>query len=154
MLRFRRIALMLTMLWFAASGYAQMGMMGPGHMRMNMSMQRHHFVMMNGIDPKYASKVNPLPTSAENLGAGEHLYRQNCASCHGIDGLGDGDAGRNLFPPPANIAAFSKMPMASDSYLYWTIAEGGVPIGTAMPPFKERLKEDEIWKLIAYLRAL
>jgi mono/diheme cytochrome c family protein len=49
---------------------------------------------------------------------------------------------------------FSKMPMATDGYLSWTIAEGGVPLQTAMPPFKSILKEDDIWKIIIYLRQL
>jgi mono/diheme cytochrome c family protein len=27
-----------------------------------------------------------------------------------------------------------------------------VPFGTGMPPFKGNLKEDEIWKIVMYLR--
>ena len=46
------------------------------------------------------------------------------------------------------------MPIATDGYLYWTIAEGGTPLGTAMPPFKNVLKDAEIWKVISYLREL
>ena len=131
-----------------------MGMMGQGNMMMNMSMVRHHFVMMNGIDPKYVSKENRLQTSLENIKNGRKLYEQNCAACHGESGLGDGEAGKNLSPRPANIASFSKMPMASDGYLYWTIAERGVPVGSSMPPFKGQLKEEDIWKIITYLRVL
>lgn len=69
-------------------------------------------------------------------------------------GLGDGPDGKNLFPRPANIAAASKMPMASDGYLLWAISEGGVPLGSAMPPFKDALKEEDIWKVILYIRGL
>lgn len=121
---------------------------------MGMSTIRHQFVMRNGIDPKYASKVNPLADAAENFKAGQKLYEQNCSACHGPTGLGDGPAGRDLNPPPANIAAAAKMPMASDGYLYWTIAEGGVPVQTAMPPFKNTLKPDDIWKIAIFLRGL
>jgi hypothetical protein len=46
------------------------------------------------------------------------------------------------------------MPMASDSYLLWTISEGGVPVGGAMPPFKGSTKEEDIWRIIIYLRLL
>jgi mono/diheme cytochrome c family protein len=46
------------------------------------------------------------------------------------------------------------MPMASDGYLYWTIAEGGVSLKTAMPPFKGALKPDQIWQIILYLRQI
>lgn len=131
-----------------------MGMMGPGHGMMNMSMVRHHFVMMNGINPAYAAKKNPLQPTPQNIEAGKTLYGQNCAQCHGVTGLGDGEAGKTLNPRPANVASASKMPMATDSYLYWTIAEGGAPIGTAMPPFRDTLKTEDIWKIITYLRTL
>jgi len=110
--------------------------------------------MQHGIDPKYASLTNPLKPTARNINDGEKLYDQNCAACHGATGLGDGEAGKNLNPPPSNIAALSTMPMTTDGYLYWTIAEGGVPLGTAMPPFKGTLKENQIWKIIIYLREL
>lgn len=132
--------------------YGQMGMMHGGGM-MNMS-PRRYFVMQNGIDPAYAAKVNPLQNSAGNLAEGKRLYEQNCAQCHGVTGRGDGAAGQLLNPPPANISASSKTYMTTDGYLYWAIAEGGVPLGTAMPPFKGALTQDEIWKLIAYLRQL
>lgn len=152
-------------LLITVSGYSQMGMMddrgmmqGRGMMRgggmMNMSMIRHHFVMRNGIDPAYASKSNPLKPTDENIINGKSLFEHNCTACHGSSGLGDGEAGKSLNPRPANIAAFSKMPMATDGYLFWTIAEGGTPLGTAMPPFKSTLNEDDIWKIILYLHEL
>lgn len=119
-----------------------------------MSMIRHHFVMQNGIDPKYASKINLLERSAENIAAGKKLFEKNCARCHGMTGIGDGEDGKDLKPPPANIARFIKTHNVPDDYLYWTIAEGGIPLETAMPPFKDVMKEDETWKIIIFLREL
>ena len=144
--------LVISASFLPAPGYSQMGMMPRG--MMNMSTVRHQFVMRHGIDPHYASKVNPLPNTRENFTAGRKLYEQNCTACHGPTGLGDGPAGKSLNPPPANIAASSKTPMSSDGYLYWTIAEGGVPLQTAMPPFKKTLKPDQIWKIIIFLRGI
>jgi mono/diheme cytochrome c family protein len=152
-------AAFLAMLGMSLPVHGQMGMMGrgqmmgPGHM-MGMPMLRQRFVMMNGIDPRYASMTNPLPGTRQQIDSGKRLFGQRCATCHGIGGLGDGPAAAGLYPPPANVAAASKMPMASDAYLYWTIAEGGVPTGSAMPAFKESLTEGEIWTVIAYLRVL
>lgn len=138
----------------AASVHGQMGMMGRGMGMMGGSALRHQFVAQNGIDPKYANKSNPLRATAANLAAGEKLYQADCASCHGATGFGDGPAAKSLNPPPANIAASARMPMTSDGYLYWTIAEGGVPLHTAMPPFKSALTDEEIWKIILYVRRL
>src|SRR3546814_14126744 len=105
------------------SGYGQMGMMRDGHMdlrpmqdcgQMNISMKRHRFAMMNGIDERYTNKNNPLSPDSQIIASGKKLYEQNCASCHGATGLGNGEAGKILKPRPSNIAVFSKMPMATD----------------------------------------
>ncbi|MDT8376435.1 MAG: cytochrome c [Mariprofundaceae bacterium] len=138
------------------------GMQGGGGMKMgkgmmqgcNMSRTRHHFVMRNGVDKNYVDRTNPLEESADNAMSGKKLYEKNCASCHGATGLGDGKAGKGLNPGPTNIAMFSKMPMASDGYLLWTISEGGAPVQSAMPAFKNKLKQDDMWKIITYLRQL
>ena len=130
------------------------GMNGQNCMGM-MSMQRHRFVMQNGVPAAYQSKSNPWQANLLKVQKqGKSLFVQNCASCHGNTGLGDGAAGVNLTPPATNIARFSKMPMATDAYLFWTISEGGHPIGSAMPPFKSQLKQDQIWQIISYLRKL
>jgi mono/diheme cytochrome c family protein len=131
---------------------ARMGMMH-GHGMMQMSRLRHHYARHYGIDPKYASMVNPLRATTENLAAGKRLYEQSCAMCHGVSGLGDGVAGRTLDPPPSNLTMAVRWRFASDAYLYWAIADGGAPIGTAMPPFKDVLNPEQIWKLITYLRS-
>lgn len=59
---------------------------------------------------------------------------------HGQSGSGEGSAGENLDLKPADIAAFSKMPMATDSYLYRTVRDGGSKLNTVMPSFSESLK--------------
>lgn len=138
-----------------ATGFTDMGMdmmKGKCMMCEGMSMVRHHYVMRNGIGPEYAEKENPLAANEDNLHAGKALYEKHCMSCHGVSGQGDGAAGKNLDPRPANIANFVNMPMATDGYLFWAISEGGIPIQTAMPPFKTSLKEEEIWRIIIYLR--
>lgn len=117
-----------------------------------MSTIRYRYVMRNGIDPVYANMSNHLEPTGDVLESGERLYENNCAACHGPSGKGNGEAGQALEPKPTNIAVSSRMRMASDGYLYWTIAEGGKPLGTAMPAFKHTLEEDEIWQIIVHLR--
>jgi len=126
---------------------SQMGMMQGG-------MVRHRFVMHNGIPKDYASRANPLKATEAERKRGGQLYQNNCATCHGPAGKGDGVAAKGLNPPPANLADTVRMPIAGDAFLYWTIAEGGAPVNTAMPPFKGTLKENQIWEVILYLRGL
>lgn len=140
----------------AQSALAQMGMGGGmmGGGREGVSVLRHRFVMANGIAASYANARNPLTADAERLRAGKALFEKNCSSCHGTSGRGDGPAARGLNPAPANLTAALKMPMASDAYLDWTISEGGVPVHSAMPPFKAVLSQDQIWQVVLYLRSL
>ena len=132
------------------------GQMGPGMgpwMGRGASMVRHMYYMHNGIPSKYRGKVNPLPASPENVRDGATLYADNCASCHGARGFGDGEAGKDLNPRPANLAYMLRMPMLNDEYLFWTTSEGGAPLGSEMPAFKDTLSEEEIWKIVAAMRA-
>jgi mono/diheme cytochrome c family protein len=45
------------------------------------------------------------------------------------------------------------MPQAVDEYLVWAISDGGAPFGTKMPAFKNALTRDQMWQIIAFMRA-
>jgi mono/diheme cytochrome c family protein len=137
--------------WPMGPGMMGRGMMGGGSPG---SMPRMHFAMMSGVPAPYNSMSNPLPRTHETVERGATVYDNNCASCHGTTGLGDGPVGRTISPPPANLAFLSQMPMVQwDPFMYWTIAEGGAQFGSAMPAFKDALSKDEIWAVIAYIQA-
>src|ERR1700693_2852174 len=47
------------------------------------------------VAPDAAKQVkNPIPVNAQTVAAGEQLYHENCAPCHGDTGKGDGDTGQ------------------------------------------------------------
>ena len=117
------------------------------------SMIRHQYVMREGLPESYEDLINPLTPNETVLANGQRIYAENCTACHGVNGEGDGPAAAGLDPSPSNIRRLPRMPMMSgDSYLYWTVAEGGVPVKTSMPAFKQTLTADEIWSVILYLR--
>jgi len=110
--------------------------------------------MMWGVPAPYTTLSNPLPRTSETVNRGAEIYAANCVSCHGPTGHGDGEAGRGLKPPPGNLAWLSQMPMSRwDSFMYWTIAEGGTAFGTGMPAYKDALSKEDIWSAIAYIQA-
>ena len=114
---------------------------------------RHGVIRMGGgVPAPYTEAKNPLPANEANIAAGKTLFAENCASCHGVSGTGDGDAGRELTPKPANIAFIMDKWIATDPFLFWSISEGGVPLETMMPAFKETLDEKQRWQIIHYLR--
>jgi len=104
------------------------------------------------IPAEYQGKTNPIPADEASLARGEAIYAQQCATCHGDGGMGDGPAGQGMDPAPAPIAHSSQM--LSDSYLFWRISEGGAPFNTAMIAYKNVLSEEDIWDVINYIRAL
>ena len=123
------------------------------HPEVQARMQRHRTFMHGGIPTKYQGARSTVLASAANVATGGQLYLAHCTSCHGTDGMGDGDAAKGLSPSPALLAHMIQMPVSVDSYLLWTISEGGQQFGTAMPAFKEKLSEDQIWKIVVYMRA-
>lgn len=116
-------------------------------------MTRHSAVMQDGVPAPYTGARNPLTKTPETIRAGGALYMENCVSCHDASGMGDGDAGRALYPSPALLAHLLRTPMAADEYLLWAISDGGRPFATPMPAFKDALTEEQIWQIITYMRA-
>jgi cytochrome c oxidase cbb3-type subunit 3 len=88
------------------------------------------------------SATNPLAGDPKAVTQGAVLFRQECVFCHGVAARG------GMRGPDLTTASWSHG--GSDADLAATIS-GGVP-GTAMPPNK--LTDDEIWQIVAYLRTL
>lgn len=104
------------------------------------------------ISVQYTGLKDPSIKDEESLNRGANLYTTNCASCHGVDGQGNGPAGAALDPaPPALTESITSV---GDDYLFWRISEGGGPFNTSMPPWKSALDEQSRWDLIHYLRSL
>ena len=116
-------------------------------------MQRHWTFMHEGLPNEYETARSTVTPTQDNIAAGQKIYAGHCASCHGKSGLGDGEAGKSLTPSPALLAFLIQRPISVDSYLLWTISEGGKQFNTAMPAFKETLSKEDIWKVVAYMRA-
>ena len=100
------------------------------------------------VAPAWADTIkNPVGNSPEVIAKGEEIYNLYCFACHGETGLGDGAAGGAMDVKPANFhdPKFSKQ---KDGAIYWKLTNGK----GNMPPFKEILKDDQRWQLVAYLK--
>jgi len=115
---------------------------------------RHQLGITGQIPAPYATMHNPLPATPQNAQRGAAVYTAQCASCHGATGLGDGPASHTLKPPPAQMGWLAKAPTDRlDPYMYWTIAEGGAAFHTAMPAYKGKLSDEQIWAVTGYIQA-
>ena len=75
----------------------------------------------------------------------------NCAICHGKTGGGDGPLASQYDPPPRNFSCAKTIEGVPDGQLFWIIRFGSP--GTAMPGHR-KLKDEQIWDLVLYLRQL
>lgn len=97
------------------------------------------------------AKIEIAPQDYPLISEGQRIFAQNCASCHGNSGMGDGPAGQALSPKPANFHE-SERQSASSPFQYFNTIRLGVP-GTAMPSFPS-LSDKEIWSLAFFVKSL
>ncbi|GAB4480728.1 MAG: hypothetical protein OHK0031_02090 [Anaerolineales bacterium] len=106
-------------------------------------------------------------TSPAGLAAGQELFAENCAACHGESGGGDGVFAAELaaagasaaqtmagapdmtMQSPANFSDPRRILGASPALLQGKILRGGM--GTGMPMWGSIFTDEQIWNLIAYL---
>lgn len=86
--------------------------------------------------------TNPLAGDAAAVQAGMGIFRSRCADCHGMDARGVRG------PDLTQVWASGR----TDGGLFRTLRRG-VP-GTEMPSVGPRTSDDEVWKILAYLKTI
>jgi len=94
------------------------------------------------IASKAPAEKNPVEGDAAAIKYGSGVFRARCADCHGMDGRGV------RAPDLTQVWAAGR----TDSGLFLTL-RNGVP-GTEMASVGVRTPDDEVWKILAYLRTL
>jgi len=97
------------------------------------------------------SYLTTLRSSQADVAEGEGLYAQRCASCHGMQGNGDGVLSRTLSRLPSEIGSFGWQADRTDDQLAAVVRDG--MSGTPMPPTRD-LTPTQIQSVVAYLRTL
>jgi len=89
-------------------------------------------------------------SSTESINKGRELYKNNCAACHGENGMGDGVSASILNPKPRNLHSQSGWKNGSKvTQIYKTLQEG--ISGTAMASYNY-MPPEERFALIHYIR--
>jgi cytochrome c553 len=98
-------------------------------------------------------RTNPFTSSPELLQESARHFADHCASCHGNDGSGNTEIGRNLYPraPDMRLGDTQKL---SDGELYYIIHNG--VRWTGMPAWGEAANDSDqdSWKLVLFIRHL
>lgn len=100
--------------------------------------------------------ANPVRYANQYIAGARGIFNTKCATCHGVQGDGNGPRALSLTERPANFQS-NDPNMAYDQWSdikwYWKIAEGAGP-GAMMPRWNGILEPDQIWYLVQYCKYL
>jgi mono/diheme cytochrome c family protein len=95
------------------------------------------------------SQSSPVPASDASLARGQEIYASLCATCHGVQGRGDGPLARTMIPRPADFRVHMAEGHTPDQLFDWL--SNGVP-DTAMVGFADQITVEDRWNVINYLQ--
>jgi mono/diheme cytochrome c family protein len=102
--------------------------------------------------PGKADDLKPLAQSSPEMVAGGAIFRDQCSSCHGIDGKGI----KQLFPSVAD----SSMVRSDDPTTVIrivlrgarSVATNAEPTASGMPSYAWQLNDDQVASVLTYMR--
>lgn len=101
------------------------------------------------IPDEEKERKNPFEVDEEFLALGKKLYGSQCRMCHGEAGQGEGDLAQEMkLTVPDFTAAETKK--KTEGELHYILAKGH----GRMPGQGERLRPQQMWSMVAYLRTL
>ena len=104
-----------------------------------------HLSRVAAEEPAKPEKLNPYTGNAEALQQGRTLYLQTgCSACHGAGG--GGGMGPALLD--------DEWKFGSDDRTLFKLIKGEIPQQTMPAAFGGVLKDDDIWKILAFIRSL
>lgn len=96
---------------------------------------------------------NPVPARPAVLAEARAHFADHCALCHGNDGSGQTEIGKNLYPKAPDMRQADTQAL-SDGELFYII-HNGIRL-TGMPAWGEDPPEEDLdsWKLVHFIRHL
>ena len=95
---------------------------------------------------------NPITDNEDNINEGKEHFGHHCQICHGLDGQNTGVPFAQQMSPPVADLSSKDVQGYTDGQLHWILVNGIRPSG--MPAWKGILEEDEMWKVVRYIRHL
>ena len=100
------------------------------------------------VPVKAAREPNPVKPTPESLASGKKIYSYDCASCHGATGDGKSDVAKDLKMPDLTDPA--RLKDRTDGEVFYILKTGHGD----MPPEGDRVKTEQLWDLVNYVRSL
>lgn len=112
--------------------------------------------LLAGLTPPVSGQTGAAPLEPGDVGHGLSIYLDRCASCHGVQGGGDGEMASQAIRPPTALADPAFLSQAVPAAMSEVIRNGRMENG--MPPFGEAssnpLSEQDRADVVAALYAL
>lgn len=100
------------------------------------------------LSPPAEMSKNTVAYSDEAVREGRKTYLRLCQYCHGQDGRAQANPD---FDAPNLRRPQEWRNGVSDERLFLSIRDG---VGHEMPPFRAQLKDEEIWRIVHFLRSI
>ncbi|MBF0380829.1 MAG: cytochrome c [Magnetococcales bacterium] len=84
------------------------------------------------------------------------IYKRKCKKCHGTEGDGQGSAAADIEKPkPTSFIEPGYMEGKQDGQLFWITRDGSpkTEMNAFGPGSEVNLSEDEIWRVITFMRS-
>ena len=104
----------------------------------------------SAIPVEAAKQANPVKSSPESLARAKKWWTMDCAMCHGKDGNGKGETAQDMKLTVADFTDAATLKDRTDGEIFYVIKNGHQD----MPPEGQRVKVDENWDLVNYVRSL
>lgn len=103
------------------------------------------------IPAEYASKKNPVKSSADGLDDAKTIWNKECKVCHGATGAGDGVKAKNLAASCGNLTTSEFHSNLSDGGIFYLSFIKTNPDHT----FDKKIPDEtDRWNLVNYIRTL
>jgi mono/diheme cytochrome c family protein len=102
------------------------------------------------IPPEALKVPNPVKPGPTSIAAGKKKYGFDCAMCHGADGDGKGDLAVDMKLKISDYRDPASLKSATDGEMFYVIKNGN----GEMPSEADRLKDEDIWNLVNYIRSM
>jgi len=89
--------------------------------------------------------ASPLAPDEPNFMAGAKIYKEQCASCHGLPGQSAPAISEGMYPHSPLLFKGKGVTDDPPEETHWTIANG-IRL-TGMPSFKNTLNDTEVWQV-------
>ena len=102
------------------------------------------------VAKRAAKEKNPYAGDLAAIATGFDHYRANCVMCHGAPGVAGAELSKGLNPFAPSLGKEEND--TPDGELFWVIKHG-IRM-TPMPSFGTTHTDEEIWKIVAFIRHL